>query len=187
MASSGNRTELMVSLSRRFCQYSLPPWAPQSGEHRTIRERAKASPVHSHLCQTLARILTLQLHRQVLLVVALILVVLLLPTEGTGDSTPVVIRHLRLGAGVGLLLLPLDYEAVLLLAVRRVLQVAVLVSGITPEELFDVFHDTGVFWGSPLPRSGSLVPFAMASRASTSRTVVVQVLVAFFLQRQLQV
>ena len=70
-----------------------------------------------------------------------------------------------------------------------VLQVALLVSGITPEELLDVFHDTGVFVGSPLPRSGSLVPFAMASRASrasTSRTVVVQVLVAFFFQRQLQ-
>ena len=63
-----------------------------------------------------------------------------------------------------------------------VLQVALLVSGITPEELLDVFHDTGVFEGSPLPRSGSLVPFAMASRASTSRTVVVQVLVAFSLQ-----
>ena len=112
--------------------------------------------------------------------------VLPLPTEGTGDSTPVVIRHLRLGAGVLLLLLPLDYEAVSLLAVRGMLQVALLVSGITPQELLDVFHDTGVFGGSPLPRSGSLVPFAMASRASTSRTVVVQVLVAFFLQRQLQ-
>ena len=78
---------------------------------------------------------------------ALILVVLPLPTEGTGDSTPVVIRQLRLGTGVGLLLLPLDYEAVPLLAVRGVLQVALLVSGITPEELLDIFHDTGVFWG----------------------------------------
>ena len=35
MASSGNRTELIVSLSRRVRQYSLPPWAPQTGEHRT--------------------------------------------------------------------------------------------------------------------------------------------------------
>ena len=111
-----------------------------------------------------------------------------LPTEGTRDGAPVMIRQLRLGAGVLLLLLPLDYEAVSLLAVRGVLQVALLVSGITPEELLDVFHDTGVgvFAGSPLPRSRSLVPFAMASRASPSRTVVVQVLVAFFLQRQLQ-
>ena len=97
------------------------------------------------------------------------------------------IRQLRFGAGVLLLLLPLDYEAVLLLAVRGVLQVAPVVSGITPEELLDVLHDTGVgvLGGSPLPRSGSLVPFAMVSRASSSRTVVVQVLVAFFLQRQL--
>ena len=118
--------------------------------------------------------------------VALILVVLPLPTEGTDDSTPVVIRHLRLGAGVGLLLLPLDYEAVSLLAVRGVVQVAMLISGITPEELLDIVHDTGVFGGSPLSRSGSLLPFAMASRASPSSTVGVQVLVAFFLQRQLQ-
>ena len=71
--------------------------------------------------------------------VALILIVLPLPTEGTGDSTPVVIRQLLLGAGAGLLLLPLDYEAVSLLAVRGVLQVALLLSGITPEELLDVF------------------------------------------------
>ena len=98
------------------------------------------------------------------------------------------IRRLRFGAGVLLLLLPLDYEAVSLLAVRGVLQVTLLVSGITPEELLDIFHDTGVgvFGRSPLPRSGSLVPFAMASRASTSWTVVVQVLVALLLQRQLQ-
>ena len=109
-----------------------------------------------------------------------------LPTEDTGDGAPVLIRQLLLGAGDGLLLLPFDYAAVSLLAVMGVLQVALLVSGITPEELFDVFHDTGVFWGSPLPWSGFLVFFAMVSRASTSRTVVVQVLVAFLLQRQLQ-
>ena len=120
--------------------------------------------------------------------VALVLVVLPLPTEGTRDGAPVMIRQLRYGAGVLLLLLPLDYEAVSLLAVRGVLQVALLASGITPEELLDVLPDTGVgvFGGSPLPRSGSLVPFAMASRPSTSWTVVVQVPVAFFLQRQLQ-
>ena len=45
MASSGNRTELIVRLSRRVRQYSLPPWAPQSGEHRTIRERSRATLV----------------------------------------------------------------------------------------------------------------------------------------------
>ena len=118
--------------------------------------------------------------------VALILVVLPLPTEGTGDSTPVVIRQLRLGAGVGLLPLPLDYEAVSLLAVRGVLQVAMLISGVTPEELLDIVHDTGVLGCSLLSRSGSLVPFAMASTAPSSRTVGVQVVVAFFLKRQLQ-
>ena len=133
-----------------------------------------------------ARIITLQLPAQALLEVALILVVLPLPTEGTGDSTPVVTRHLRLGAGVGLLLLPLDYEAVLLLADRHMLQVTLLISGITPEELLQIFHDTGVLRGSPLSRSRSLVPFTLASRASTSRMVGVQVLVAFLLQRQLQ-
>ena len=45
MASSGNRTELIVSLSRRVRQYSLSPWALQSGEHRTIWERSKATLV----------------------------------------------------------------------------------------------------------------------------------------------
>ena len=111
-----------------------------------------------------------------------------LPTEGTRDGAPVMIRQLRFGAGVPLLLLPLDYEAVSLLAVRGVLQVPLLVSGITSEELLHVLHDTGmgVFGGSPLPRPGSLVPFAMASRASSSRAVVLQVLVALLLQCQLQ-
>ena len=81
--------------------------------------------------------------------VALFLVVLPLPTEGTRDGAPVMIRQLCFGAGVRLLLLPLGYKAVLLLAVRGVLQVSLLVSGITPEELLDAFNDTGVgvFWG----------------------------------------
>ena len=60
-----------------------------------------------------------------------------------------------------------------------------LVSGVTPEELLDVAQDTGVLGGSPLSRDGSLMPFAMAPRASSSRTVGVQVPVAFFLQRKL--
>ena len=66
----------------------------------------------STFARAFARILSLQLRRQALLVVALILVVSPLPTEGTGDCTPVVIRQLLLGAGVGLLLPLLDYEAV---------------------------------------------------------------------------
>ena len=68
--------------------------------------------------------------------------VLPLPTEGTPDGAPVMIRQLRFGAGV--LPLPLDYEAVSLLAVGGVLQVALLVSGITPEELLDVFRQNKV-------------------------------------------
>ena len=65
--------------------------------------------------------------------VALILVVLPLTAECTRDGAAVMIRQLRFGAGVLLLLLPLDDEAVSLLAVRGVLQVPLLVSGITPE------------------------------------------------------
>ena len=65
--------------------------------------------------------------------VALILVVLPLTAECTPDGAAVMIRQLRFGAGVLFLLLPLDYKAVSLLAVRGVLQVALLVSGITPE------------------------------------------------------
>ena len=75
--------------------------------------------------------------------VALILVVLPLPAESTRDGAPVMIRQLCFGAGVLLVLLPLDYEAVSLLAVRGMPQLALLVSGITPEELLDVLHDTG--------------------------------------------
>ena len=118
--------------------------------------------------------------------VALILVVLTLPAERTGDGTPVVVRQLRLAAGVGPLLLTLDHEAIMLIAVRGVKQGALLISGITPEEILYVAHDTSIFGGSPLSGSLSLIAMAMAPRASSSRTVGVQVLVAFFLQRQLQ-
>ena len=138
------------------------------------------------LAKAFAGIFALQLRRQALLVVALILIVLPPPTEGTRDSAPVMIRHLRLGAGVGLLLLPLDHEAIALLTVRGTPQVTMLVSSVTPEELLDMAHDTGVLGASPLSRSRSLAPFAMAPRASSSRRVGVQVLVAFFFQRQLQ-
>ena len=73
-----------------------------------------------------------------------------------------------------------------LIAVGGVLQVTMLISGVTPEELLDIVHHTGVLGGSPLSSSRSLVPFAIASRASSSKKVGVQVLVSFFLQRQLQ-
>ena len=118
--------------------------------------------------------------------VALILVVLPLPAERTGDGTPVVVRQLRLAAGVGLLLLTLDHEAIMLIAVPGVKQGALLVSSITPQEILYITHDTSIFGGSPLSGSVSLIPTAMAPRASSSRTVGVQVLVAFFLQCQLQ-
>ena len=159
---------------------------PLSTSFRLALAGVVAFTFASTFARAFARILPLQLRRQALLVVALILVVLPLPTECTGDGAPVVIRQLLLGAAVGLLLLPFDYKAVSLLAVIGVLQVALLISGITPDELLDVFHDTGVFGGSPVPRAGSLATFAMASRASTSRTVVVQVSLSFFNERQLQ-
>ena len=65
--------------------------------------------------------------------VALILVVLPLTAECTRDGAAVMIRQLPFGAGVLFLLPPLDYKAVSLLAVRGVLQVSLLVSGITLE------------------------------------------------------
>ena len=153
---------------------------------RPALARVVAVALATALARAFARIFTLQLPRQALLVVALILVVLSVPTEGSGDSAPVMIRHLRLGGGVGLVLLPLDHEAIALIAVGGVLQVTMLLSGVTPEELLDIARDTGVLGGSPLSRSASLVPFSMASRASSSRRVGVQMLIAFFLQRHLQ-
>ena len=45
MASSGSWMEVSVSLSNRLRQYSFPPWAPRSGEHRTIRELSRATLV----------------------------------------------------------------------------------------------------------------------------------------------
>ena len=65
-------------------------------------------------------------------------------------------------------------------------QGALLVPGIPPEDILYIAHNTSIFGGSPLSGSVSLIPRAMAPRASSSRTVGVQVLVAFFLQRQLQ-
>ena len=118
--------------------------------------------------------------------VALVLLVLPLPTERTGDCTPVVVRQLCLAAGVGLLLLCLDHEAVPLFAVGGVKQGTLLVCGMTPEEILDIAHDSSIFGRSPLSWSVSLVPTALAPSAASSRTVSFQALVAFFLQRQLQ-
>ena len=65
-------------------------------------------------------------------------------------------------------------------------QATLLISDITPEEVLDIAHEASILGGSPLSRSGSLVPSAMAPRAASSGTVGVQVLVAFIFQRQLQ-
>ena len=118
--------------------------------------------------------------------VALILAVLPVPGERTGDGTAVVVRQLRLAAGVGLLPLRLDHEAGMLIAVRGMKQGTLLVPGITPEEILNIAHDTSILGGSPRSGSVSLIPPALAPRASSSRTVGVRVLVAFFLRRQLQ-
>ena len=131
-------------------------------------------------------ILRLKPQREALLVVALVLGVLPLTKERTGDCTPVVVRQLGLAAGVGPLLLPLDHEAVSLVAVRGTKQGALLICAITPEEVLDIAHDTSIFGGSPLSRSVSLIPSALAPRAASSRTVGIQLLVAFLFQRQLQ-
>ena len=84
------------------------------------------------------------------------------------------------------MLLPLDHEAVPLVAVEGMKQAALLISGIIPQEFLDIAHDASSLGGSPLSSSVSLVPSALAPRAASSRTVGVQVLVAFFFQRQLQ-
>ena len=115
--------------------------------------------------------------------VALVFLVLPLPAERTGDGTPVVVRQLRFAAGVGLMLFPLNHEAVPLVAVRGVKQGTLLVSGITPEEILDIAHDTSIFVGSPQSGSVFLVPTALAPRAASSRTMGIQMLVAFLFQR----
>ena len=84
--------------------------------------------------------ITFQLDQQALLVVALILVVLALATEGAGDCTPAVVRHLSLPTSVGLLLLALDHEPLMLVAVRGMDEAALLVSGFTPEEVLHTAH-----------------------------------------------
>ena len=96
------------------------------------------------------------------------------------------VRQLGLAAGVGLMLLPLDHEAVTLVAVRDMKQAALLISGITAEEVLDIAQEASISGDSPLSWSVSLVPSALAPRAASSRTVGVQVLVALFFQRQLQ-
>ena len=72
--------------------------------------------------------------------VALVLVVLALATEGTGDGVPVMDGHLGLAAGVGLLLLFLEFEALVLVAIWGMHQAALLVSVVTLEEVLNTAH-----------------------------------------------
>ena len=79
--------------------------------------------------------LAFQLGEQALLVVALILVVLALATEGTGDGATVVVGHLGLSTAVGLLLPALDHKALVLVAVLGMHEAGLLVSGVTPQQV----------------------------------------------------
>ena len=108
---------------------------------------------------------------------------LALATEGTGDGAPVMVRHLGLPTGVGLLLLPLDHEALVLVAVRGMREAALLISGVPPEQVSDIAHVASILKGSPLPKSRSLIPTAMVPRPASSRAVGVEVLVTLLLQR----
>ena len=47
MALSGSWMEVSVGFSNRVSQYSFPPWAPQSREQRTIRERSTVTLVRT--------------------------------------------------------------------------------------------------------------------------------------------
>ena len=96
------------------------------------------------------------------------------------------VRQLGLAAGVGLLLFFLDHKLSPVVAIRGMKQATLHISGITPQELLDIAYNSSIFEGSPLSRSGSLVPPAMAPRAASSRQVGIQVLVTFVPQPQLQ-
>ena len=80
----------------------------------------------------------------------------------------VVIRHLSLHTGVGLLLLALDHEALKLVAVRGMHEAALLVTGIMPEEVLQIAHIASILRGSPLSRWRFLMPTAMVSRVASS-------------------
>ena len=138
------------------------------------------------LATALARIFSLKLRRQALLMVALVFIVLPLATECTGDRASVVIRQLGSSAGVDLLRLPLDHEAIPLVAIGRVIKLTMSIAVFTPKELLRSAHDTGMFWGSPLSTVVLVPSSCLAPRAGSPRTVGVQVLVALLLERQLQ-
>ena len=93
-------------------------------------------------------VLGVELRRKALLVVALVFLVLPLPTERTGGCAPVVVRHLGFAAVVGLLLLPLAHKTVLLVTVKGMKHAAPFVSGFTPEEMLDIAYEGSILGGS---------------------------------------
>ena len=130
--------------------------------------------------------LAFKLCQKALLTVALILVVPPLAAKGTGDGAPVVVRHLGLSTSVALLLLTLDYEALVLVAVGGMQETALLILSVTIEEIFYTAHVAIILRGSPMSRSRSLITTAMVPRFASSGAVSVEVLVTLLLQRQLQ-
>ena len=93
--------------------------------------------------------------------------------------------HFSLPNGVGLLLLALDHEALMVIAVPSMHEAAVPVAGVTPEEVLHIAHIASILRGSAFSRSRSLMPTAMSSRVASSGAVGVEVLVTLLLQRQL--
>ena len=74
----------------------------------------------------------------------------------------------------------------MLIAVRGMHKAALLVSGVTPEEVFYIAHVGSILGGSPLSRLGSLIRTAMVPRVASSGAVGVQVLVTLLHQWQVQ-
>ena len=65
-------------------------------------------------------------------------------------------------------------------------EAALLVSGMTPDEVLNITHIASILTGSPLSRSRSLMPTAMVPRVATSGAVGIQVLITLLLRPQLQ-
>ena len=107
-------------------------------------------------------------------------------TEGRGDGTPVVACNLSLPTGAGLLLIALNHEACMLIAVRGMREAALLISGVTSEEALHIARVASILRGTLLSRSRSLIPEAMVLRVTSSGAVGVEVLVTFLLHHQLQ-
>ena len=109
--------------------------------------------------------------------VALIPVLLALSTEDTGAGAPVLVGQPCLPIGVGLLLLALNHEALVLLAVGNMHKAALPVSGLTPQKVLYIAHVASILRGSPFSRLRALIPTAMVPSVASVRAVGVEVLV----------